>query len=77
MISNKKNLELVQKAYDMGYAHGLADGKDEKHMEIIRMLTVKLDGTDWLQEDPLHIRDIVPLVEGQAKKPAPSENVWG
>ena len=76
MISNKKSLKLIQEAYDMGYAHGKHDGKDEKHMEIVRMLTIKLDGTDWLQEDPLHIRDIVPLVKGE-KTTKTNENVWG
>lgn len=76
MISNKKKLKLIQEAYDMGYAHGIADGKDEKHVEIVQMLTRKLDGTDWLQEDPIGIRDVVPLVKGE--KPAMiNENVWG
>lgn len=75
MISNKKKLRLIQEAYDMGYAHGIADGKVEKHGEIIHMLTTKLDGTDWLQEDPITIRDIVPLVKtGDVKKNA--INVW-
>jgi hypothetical protein len=76
MISNKKSLRLIQEAYDMGYAHGLVDGKNEKHVEIVNMLTKKLDGTDWLQEDPISVRDIVPLVSGK-KKAASEEKVWG
>lgn len=59
----------------MGYAHGIADGKVEKHGEIIHMLTKKLDGTDWLQEDPISIRDIVPLVKTGVPKNA-NTNVW-
>ena len=59
----------------MGYAHGIADGKVEKHGEIIHMLTKKLDGTDWLQEDPVHIRDIVPLVKGE-KVFKSSGSIW-
>lgn len=76
MIFKKKRLQLIQEAYDMGYAHGVADGKVEKHGEIIHMLTKKLDGTDWLQEDPIDIRDIVPLVKGE-KAVKTNENVWG
>jgi hypothetical protein len=76
VISNKKKLKLIQEAYDMGYAHGLVDGKDEKHVEIVQMLTKKLDGTDWLQEDPLRIHDVVPLVKGELPTNK-NENVWG
>lgn len=76
MISNKKKLKLIQEAYDLGYAHGLVDGKDEKHVEIVQMLTRKLDGTDWLQEDPLRIHDVVPLVKGELSD-TKDENIWG
>ena len=76
MISNKKKLRLVQEAYDLGYSHGLADGKDEKYVEIVQMLTKKLDGTDWLQEDPLRIHDVVPLVKGELNIDK-QQNVWG
>ena len=76
LISNKKSLKLIQEAYDMGYAHGIADGKVEKHGEIIHMLTMKLDGTDWLQEDPVDIRDIVPLVRGE-KSSKTTQDIWG
>lgn len=69
-------LKKIQEAYDLGYSHGIADGKIEKHGEIIHMLTKKLDGTDWLQEDPIDIRDIVPLVKGK-KLSETKENVWG
>ena len=76
MISNKKKLQLMQEAYDLGYSHGVADGKDEKYVEIVQMLTKKLDGTDWLQEDPLHIHDVVPLVKGELVTGKP-QSVWG
>lgn len=76
MIFKKKRLKLIQEAYDMGYTHGVADGKVEKHGEIIHMLTKKLDGTDWLQEDPVDIRDIVPLVKGE-KTTKTKEDIWG
>jgi hypothetical protein len=43
MMFKKKKLKIIQEAYDMGYSHGVADGKIEKHEEIVHMLTKKLD----------------------------------
>lgn len=67
-------LRLVQQGYELGYQHGIEAGKVEKHNEIISMLTYNLDNIDWTREEPIQVRDIVPMVRNHVpKKP---EDVW-
>jgi flagellar biosynthesis/type III secretory pathway protein FliH len=67
-------LRLVQQGYELGYKHGIEAGKVEKHNEIISMLTYNLDNIDWTREEPIQVRDIVPMVKNH--KPKIDEDVW-
>lgn len=67
-------LRLVQQGYDLGYKQGIEAGKVEKHNEIIAMLTHTLENIDWTREEPIQVRDIVPLVKNHV--PKNNEDVW-
>jgi flagellar biosynthesis/type III secretory pathway protein FliH len=69
-----ENLKLIQQSYDLGFMHGLEAGKVEKHHEIISMLTHALDNIDWTREEPIQVRDIVPMVKNHI--PKAEEDVW-
>lgn len=66
--------ESIEKAgYELGYKHGFEDGQEDKHKEIVNMLSFKLDTIDWLREDPIQIREVVPMVK---KYKTIKEDVW-
>jgi flagellar biosynthesis/type III secretory pathway protein FliH len=67
-------LRLVQQGYELGYKQGIEAGKVEKHNEIIAMLTHNLETIDWTREEPIQVRDIVPLVKNH--RPKTNEDVW-
>lgn len=67
-------LRLVQKGYELGYRQGIEAGKVEKHNEIIAMLSYNLENIDWTREEPIQVRDIVPLVKNH--RPKTNEDVW-
>lgn len=67
-----KKLELVQQAYDMGWKHGHEAGKVDGHYEIMDIIATKVEPIDWLQENPLEVRDILPLIKSETKHKAPS-----
>lgn len=55
---------MVQKAYDMGWNHGHEAGMKEKHNQIIGLLVDNIESIDWLKEEPILVRDIIPMVKG-------------
>lgn len=59
----KWRVRLVQKGYDLGWQHGFEAGKIERQDEIIGLLTEQLDGIDWLKEEPVRAKDIIPMVK--------------
>lgn len=67
-------LRLVQQGYDLGYKHGFEAGRVDKHGEIVQMLTYNLDNIDWTREEPIQVRDIVPMVKNH--KPKVEGDVW-
>ena len=65
----KWRVRLVQQGYDLGWEHGYQAGMDEQHKQIIDLLNSNFHGVDWLKEEPITLKDIVPIVkEHQADK---------
>jgi hypothetical protein len=67
-------LRIAQQAYDLGYKHGHEAGRIDKHGEILQMLTHNLDNIDWTREEPVQVRDVVPMVRNH--KPKVEGEVW-
>lgn len=63
----KKKLEELQEAYDMGYEHGRKAGMIDRQHEIISLLTDNIESIDWINEDSLEIRDVLPLIRNSVK----------
>jgi hemerythrin len=36
---------------------------DEQHKQIIDLLNSNIHGVDWLKEEPIELKDIVPIVK--------------
>lgn len=70
----KWRVRLIQKGYELGYKQGIEAGKVEKHNEIIAMLTHALESIDWTREEPIQVRDVLPMVKNH--KPKAHEDVW-
>jgi hypothetical protein len=64
----KWRVKLAQAAYDRGYAHGVEAGKIEKHNDILSLLNHSLESIDWTREEPIQVRDIIPLVKEHKTK---------
>ena len=56
-------LKLVQKGYDLGWEHGFEAGQVEKSHEILEVLAHNIESINWLREEPLEVRDIIPMVK--------------
>lgn len=67
-----KKLQLIQQAYDMGWNHGHEAGKVDGHYEVMDIIAKKVEPLDWLQESPIEVRDILPLIKSETKHKAPS-----
>ena len=59
----KWRVRLVQQGYDLGWKHGYQAGMDEQHKQIIDLLNDNIHGVDWLKEEPIELKDIVPIVK--------------
>lgn len=70
----KWRVKIVQKAYDLGYAHGIEAGKVERHNEILSLLTHNIESIDWVREEPIQVRDIIPMVKNH--KEVVEADVW-
>ena len=67
----KWRLRLVQKGYDMGWQHGYEAGMVEQKNQIIDLLSSHIENIDWLQETPLEVRDILPIVKNYQEDKEP------
>ena len=56
-------LRLVQDGYDLGWEHGYKSGLIEGQNKVVEFLTDNIETIDWLKEEPLGIRDIIPMVK--------------
>lgn len=59
----KWRVRLVQQGYDLGWDHGFEAGAVERQNEILAILSHHIDSIDWLREEPLDVRDIIPIVK--------------
>jgi len=59
----KWRVRLVQKGYDMGWEHGYEAGLVEQKNQIIDLLSSHIENIDWLQETPIEVKDILPIVK--------------
>ena len=59
----KWRVRLIQKGYDMGWEHGYEAGMVERKNQIIDLLSSHIENIDWLQETPLEVKDILPIVK--------------
>jgi hypothetical protein len=66
-------VRIAQSGYDLGYKQGFEAGKIEKHGEIVQMLSYKLENIDWLREEPIQVREIVPMVKQHKTE---TRDVW-
>lgn len=64
----KWRVRLVQKGYDMGWEHGYEAGMYEKRNEIIDLLSSHIERVDWLQETPIEVKDILPIVKNHTEE---------
>jgi hypothetical protein len=67
-------VRLAQQAYDLGFSHGIQVGKKDKHNEILEMLNHNIETIDWVREEPIQVRDIIPMVENHEAKEDNWEN---
>ena len=67
MAVRKKKLQELQEAYDMGFEHGRKAGMTDRQYEIINLLTESIESIDWINEDTMEIRDILPLIRNSVK----------
>lgn len=68
----KWRLRLVQQGYDLGWKHGHEAGKLDGHYEVMDIIAKKVEPLDWLQENPIEVRDILPLIKSETKHKAPT-----
>jgi len=59
----KWRVRLVQKGYDKGWEHGYEAGMVERKNQIIDLLSSHIEKIDWLQETPIEVKDILPIVK--------------
>jgi hypothetical protein len=59
----KWRVRLMQIGYDMGWEHGYEAGMVEQKNQIVDLLSNHIENIDWLQETPLEVRDILPIVK--------------
>jgi hypothetical protein len=59
----KWRVRLVQKGYDKGWDHGYEAGLVEQKNQIIDLLSSHIEKIDWLQETPIEVKDILPIVK--------------
>jgi hypothetical protein len=71
----KRKLRQVQEAYDLGWEHGFEAGWIEQKNEIIDLLSSHIENIDWLNETPLEVREILPIVRNH--KQIKDEITWG
>jgi len=64
-------LRLVQKGYDFGWEHGYEAGMIEQKNQIIDLLSSHIENIDWLQETPIEVRDILPIVKNHKEEKEP------
>jgi hypothetical protein len=67
----KVRLRIVQKAYDMGWDDGYEAGMREQKNQIIDLLSSHIENIDWLQETPLEVKDILPIVKNHTEDKEP------
>jgi hypothetical protein len=58
----KWRVRVVQQAYDLGWKHGHEAGKIDRHNEILGLLVDNIETINWLKEESLEVRDIIPMV---------------
>jgi len=56
-------VKLVQQGYDKGWEHGYEAGMVEQKNQIIDLLSSHIEKIDWLQETPIEVKDILPIVK--------------
>jgi hypothetical protein len=59
----KWRVRLMQIGYDLGWGHGYEAGMVEQKNQIVDLLSNHIENIDWLQETPLEVRDILPIVK--------------
>ena len=64
----KWRVRLVQKGYDLGWEHGYQEGMSDKHSEIVQLLVENIENIDWLNEEHVKVRNIVPMVKNHKVK---------
>jgi hypothetical protein len=74
LIPNKVKLGLVQMGYDHGFDHGYELGKKDRENEIIHLIESKVENMDWLDDNTLEVRQVVPLIK--TKEPVVPELTW-
>jgi hypothetical protein len=74
LIPNKIKLGLVQMGYDYGFDHGYDLGKKDRENDIIHLIESQTENMDWLNENSLEVRNIVPLIK--TKAPEILEPTW-
>ena len=47
----------------MGWEHGYEAGMVERKNQIIDLLSSHIEKIDWLQETPIEVKDILPIVK--------------
>lgn len=67
-----KRAEMVQQAYDIGWKHGHEVGKIDGQYEVMDIIAKRIEPLDWLQENPIEVRDILPLIKSETKHKAPT-----
>ena len=61
--SLKWRVKLMQRGYDLGYEHGYANGMRDKEHDIIHLIESKIENLDWFEDNPLELRQVVPLIK--------------
>lgn len=64
----KFRLRIIQKAYDMGWDDGYKAGMVEQKNQIIDLLSSHIEKIDWLQETPIEVKDILPIVKNHEEE---------
>jgi hypothetical protein len=79
-LRKSKLIKQLQEAYDLGWKHGHEIGKVDKHNEILGLLVDNIETINWVKEDPIEVRDIIPLVRKGVEEPVEvideSIDVW-
>ena len=61
-------VKLVQQGYDKGWEHGYEAGMVEQKNQIIDLLSSHIEKIDWLQETPIEVKDILPIVKSHEEE---------